>query len=77
MLTCADCAKLLPDIIDGNAKPALYDEFIYQTKQREKCRHCYETYKKSAKLMRIAYTNSEPSQPCEELLKFLRNRLVP
>lgn len=76
MLTCAKCAEVLPDILDGKADPALLSEFLAKTKRHEKCRNCFETYKKSAALTRYAYIDSEPPKLCEQLLTFLKNRLV-
>ena len=75
MLTCAKCAEVLPDILDGTGDPNLRVEFLAQTTHRAKCQRCVETYQKSAHLTRYAFSENKPTELCEHLLAFLRDRL--
>ena len=75
MFTCAKCAEVLPDLIDGKGSSVLRSQLMEQTQQRAKCKHCVESYQKSATLTRHAYSNSEPPELCDHLLAFLRNHL--
>jgi hypothetical protein len=75
VFNCAQCAELLPDLLEGKGDPILRRRLLVQTEKCEQCRHCVDTYRKSAELCRQAYRDAEPPETCEHLLDFLRQHL--
>ena len=75
MLTCIQCAEVLPDILEGKGDPLLRRRLLAQADSCNRCRHCVDSYKKSATLTRHAFDAAEPPELCEHLLAYLRDHL--
>jgi hypothetical protein len=77
MLTCTQCAEILPDLLEGQGDPALRQSLLEQAAGRERCQHCVDTYKQCAELTGQAYAETRPPELCEHLLAYLREHLQP
>lgn len=73
MLSCAQCADLLPDILEGRGDPLLKRRLEEQMQSCERCRRCVEGYSKTAALTRHAYEEASPPKACDHLLAILRD----
>ncbi len=75
LLSCKQCAEILPDIVDGTASAELIRRVLWQTEQRARCKACYESYLMSIKLARHAFIDQEPEGLYESLRTFLHARV--